>query len=101
MPAQHRLHGHSQVDKNPDEAPRPRQLDCLLQHDVRLAGFPLGIQRQGAQGQDLDLIAGGVDPVSDLIQDVQNLLRLLQVSWRASGQQDPRPGDLWFFQPQK
>ena len=73
-PVQHRLHGYAQVDENPDKAARPCQVYRLLQHGISLAGLPLGIQRQGAQCQDLDLVAQIMGSVGNLIQFIQYLL---------------------------
>ncbi len=46
--AQQRLHARSQVDEDPDEAARLRQLDRLLQRDQGRLRLPLGSQRQRA-----------------------------------------------------
>ena len=53
-----------------------------------IAGLPLRLERQSAQGQDLDLEADAEGALGDLMQRIQDVKRRLHIRVRASCQQD-------------
>ena len=86
QPVQHSLHGCSQIDESPDDAAGPREAHRLLQCGERIAGLPLRLERQGTQGQDLDVEADAEGALGDLMQRVQDVQRRLRIRVRASCQ---------------
>jgi hypothetical protein len=61
----------AQVDESADEATGPAQLDCLAQSSLGVGDLPQRVERQRAQGLDLDLTAGVVGAPGDVMKCIR------------------------------